>query len=46
MASLLSFARLPLEYAGDGISNTFTVLPAVIGKTDEDRINSLMELLN
>lgn len=46
MASLLSVAKLPLAYARDGISNTFTVLPAVIGKTDEDRINSLVGLLD
>ncbi len=34
VASLLSVSKLPYEYARDGISNTFTVIPSALGKDD------------
>ena len=33
-ASLSSVSKLPFEYAQDGISNTFTIIPNALGKDD------------
>ena len=35
LASLESVAKLPYEYARDGVSNTFSVTPQSLGKEDE-----------
>ena len=35
LKSLLSVAKLPFENAQDGISNTFTIIPAALGKSLE-----------
>ena len=46
LASLNSVAKLPYEYALDGISNTQTISPDALGHTDEDRINNLVSVMD
>lgn len=35
IASLSSVAKMPFQYAADGISNTFSIIPGALGKDDE-----------
>ena len=46
LASLNSVAKLPYKYARDGISNTFSIVPDALGKTDEDKISNLVTILD
>lgn len=46
LASLNSVAKLPYEYALDGISNTQTISPDALGHTDGDRINNLVSVMD
>ena len=47
IASLNSVAKLNYGCCcKDGISNTFTVIPSALGKTEEDQINNLVSLLD
>jgi formate C-acetyltransferase len=46
LASLESVAKLPYEYARDGISNTFSVTPQSLGKNEKQRIENLVGLLD
>lgn len=46
LASLNSVAKLPYEYALDGISNTQTISPDALGHTDEDRIYNLVSVMD
>ncbi|MFH1478261.1 MAG: formate C-acetyltransferase [Candidatus Omnitrophota bacterium] len=45
IASLNSVAGLPYSECRDGISNTFTVIPSILGKLEEERIDNLSHLL-
>ena len=46
LASLNSVAKLPYEYALDGISNTQTINPGALGHTDEERTTNLVHVLD
>ncbi len=46
VASLASVAKLPFMDAQDGISNTFSIVPDALGKTEEERISNLVALLD
>ncbi len=46
LASLNSLAKLPYEYALDGISNTQTINPGALGHNDEERANTLVNCLD
>ena len=46
LASLNSVAKLPYEYALDGISNTQTINPSALGNDDEQRTNNLVNVLD
>ena len=46
LASLLSVAKLPFSDAEDGISNTFSIVPASLGKDDEEKKENLVTLLD
>ena len=46
LASLESVAKLPYEYARDGISNTFSITPASLGKESAERVNNLVRMLD
>ncbi len=46
LASLNSVAKLPYEYALDGISNTQTISPSALGHSDEERKVNLARVLD
>ena len=46
LASLNSVAKIPYEYALDGISNTQTMNPNALGHNDEERANKLVNVLD
>ena len=46
LASLNSVAKLPYEYALDGISNTQTISPGALGHDDEERANTLVGVMD
>ncbi len=46
VASLKSVAKLPYDYAEDGISYTFSIVPDTLGRTDEEKVGNLVGLLD
>jgi len=46
IAALTSVAKLPFEYAKDGISYTFSIIPNALGKTDDTRRTNLAGLMD
>ncbi len=46
LASLASVAKLPYEYSQDGISNTFSIIPNALGKTESDQVTNLVGMLD
>ena len=46
LASLNSVAKLPYEWALDGISNTQTMNPDALGHSEEERIENLVQIMD
>jgi formate C-acetyltransferase len=46
LAVLSSIAKLPYEYAQDGISYTFSIIPKALGRDENARVNNLKSLLD
>ena len=46
VASMASVAKIPFMDSQDGISNTFTIVPGALGKTEEEQKNNLVALLD
>lgn len=46
LAVLSTIAKLPYEYAQDGISYTFSIIPKALGREEDTRTNNLVALLD
>ena len=46
LAVMNSIAKLPFDSAQDGISYTFSITPGTLGKTEEERLNNLVNMLD
>ena len=46
LASLNSVSKLPYSSASDGISNTFSIIPDALGKTEPERVENLVSILD
>ena len=46
LASLNSVAKIRYEDCRDGVSNTFSITPEALGKTEEERIDNLVAILD
>ena len=46
LAVMNSIAKLPFEYAEDGISYTFSITPATLGKDEEAKVTNLVSMLD
>ena len=46
LAVMNSIAKLPFDSAEDGISYTFSITPSTLGKTDEEKITNLVNMLD
>ncbi len=41
-----SVARLPYDHSEDGISYTFSIVPDALGRSDDDRVRNLVDLMD
>lgn len=46
LASLNSVAKISYDDCRDGISNTFSITPEALGKTDDERVTNLVSILD
>ncbi len=46
LASLNSVAKISYDDCRDGISNTFSITPEALGRTDENRVDNLVSILD
>ncbi len=46
LASLNSVAKISYDDCRDGISNTFSITPDAIGKTDDEKVNNLVSIID
>ncbi len=46
IASMMSVAQLPYDYAEDGISYTFSIVPGALARDDEDKAANLVGLID
>jgi formate C-acetyltransferase len=46
LASLNSVAKMPYECCRDGISNTFSITPEALGRTEDERKSNLVSILD
>ena len=46
LASLNSVAKLDYDDCRDGISNTFSITPEALGRTEEERVDNLVHILD
>ena len=46
LASLNSVAKLSYDDCRDGISNTFSITPEALGKTEQERVDNLVSILD
>ncbi len=47
LASLNSVAKIPYaDVCEDGVSNTFSIVPQVLGKSEEERVNNLVGVMD
>lgn len=46
VASMMSVAKLPYDYAEDGISYTFSIVPGALGRSREEQAENLVGLID
>ncbi len=46
LASLNTVAKLPYSYCQDGISNTFSIVPTSLGKSEDEQTDNLVQLMD
>lgn len=46
LAVMNSIAKLPFDSSEDGISYTFSITPGTLGKTEDERVNNLVNMLD
>ena len=46
LAVMNTIAKLPYEYSEDGISFTFSITPAALGKDEDTKVNNLVSMLD